>query len=103
MAEKRDRPVPLSARFERALAWANQLHRKQARKGTTIPYIAHLIGVASIALEHGAREDEAIAAVLHDAVEDQGGKKTLLKIRQRFGKKVADIVEGCTDAYVNPK
>ena len=86
----------LSRRFERALAFAARLHARQRRKGTTIPYVAHLLGVASIALEHGANEDEAIAALLHDAVEDQGGAPTLERIRRRFGNRVADIVDGCT-------
>lgn len=93
----------LSERFERAMAFANQLHRTQRRKGTSIPYVAHLLGAASIALEHGANEDEAIAALLHDAVEDQGGPPTLARIRRRFGDNVAQIVEGCTDADVTPK
>lgn len=73
------------------------------RKGTTIPYLSHLIAVSGIALEHGANEDEAIAALLHDAVEDQGGQPTLDMIRERFGAAVADIVDGCTDAFVDPK
>ncbi|MFC3174996.1 3'-5' exonuclease [Novosphingobium bradum] len=67
----------LTDRFEQALAWANALHRDQRRKGTAIPYVAHLLGVAAIALEIGADEDQAIAALLHDAVEDQGGLPTL--------------------------
>ena len=66
----------LSTRFEEALVFATQLHREQTRKGTTIPYIAHLLGVTSIVLEHGGNEDEAIAALLHDAIEDQGGAST---------------------------
>ncbi len=90
--------MPLSARFEAAVVWACELHRTQVRKGTSIPYIAHLIGAASIALENGADEDEAIAAVLHDAVEDQGGEKTANEIAIRFGTRVHDIVIGCTDA-----
>jgi GTP pyrophosphokinase len=93
----------LTERFGLALGFANQLHRRQFRKGSSIPYVAHLLGVASLALEHGANEDEAIAAVLHDAVEDQGGKPTLKTIRRTFGKKVAKIVEECTDAVVIPK
>lgn len=83
------------------LAW--KLHDGQFRKGTTIPYVSHLIAVSSIALEHGANEDEAIAALLHDAVEDAGGKPTLEMIRQRFGTAVAEIVDGCTDSYEEPK
>jgi len=95
--------MPLSPRFEAAVAWACELHRTQVRKGTPIPYVAHLLGVASIALENGADEDEAIAAVLHDAVEDQGGEKTANEIGTRFGARVRDIVLGCTDADVIPK
>jgi (p)ppGpp synthase/HD superfamily hydrolase len=94
---------PLSDRFASALSLACELHRTQARKGTQIPYVSHLLGVASIALEHGASEDEAIAAVLHDAVEDQGGPATALRIRETFGATVADIVVACSDTDVTPK
>lgn len=94
---------PLTARFADALVLACELHRGQARKGTQIPYVAHLLAVASLALEHGATEDEAIAAVLHDAVEDQGGADTAATIRARFGDQVTDIVLGCTDTDVVPK
>ncbi len=93
----------LSARFEEALVFATQLHAKQTRKGTSIPYIAHLLAVTSIVLEHGANEDEAIAALLHDAIEDQGGAATREDIRCRFGDTVVAIVDGCTDAEVMPK
>ena len=93
----------LSARFEEALVFATQLHAKQTRKGTSIPYIAHLLAVTSIVLEHGANEDEAIAALLHDAIEDQGGAATREDIRRRFGDTVVAIVDGCTDAEVIPK
>jgi (p)ppGpp synthase/HD superfamily hydrolase len=93
----------LSARFEEALVFATQLHAKQTRKGTSIPYIAHLLAVTSIVLEHGANEDEAIAALLHDAIEDQGGAATREDIRRRFGDTVVAIVDGCTDAEVMPK
>ena len=93
----------LSTRFEEALVFATQLHREQTRKGTTIPYIAHLLGVTSIVLEHGGNEDEAIAALLHDAIEDQGGASTREEIRRRFGETVVAIVNGCTDAEVIPK
>ncbi len=94
---------PLTPRFTEALALACDLHREQARKGTQIPYVAHLLGVAAIALEHGADEDEAIAAVLHDAIEDQGGAPTGEGIEERFGKRVADIVRACSDTDVIPK
>lgn len=93
----------LSARFEEALVFATQLHATQTRKGTSIPYIAHLLAVASIVLEHGANEDEAIAALLHDAIEDQGGAATREEIRRRFGDTAVTIVDGCTDAEVIPK
>jgi (p)ppGpp synthase/HD superfamily hydrolase len=103
VSEKKGRAVRLSSRYERALVFANQLHRKQVRKGTGTPYMAHLMAVSSLALEHEASENEAIAALLHDAVEDQGGKRTREKIRRRFGERVALIVDGCTDADVTPK
>lgn len=93
----------LSARFREALTYAFDLHREQQRKVSGVPYVAHLLAVASIALEHGATEDEAIAALLHDAIEDQGGEATEAEIRRRFGDAVADIVAGCTDAWVVPK
>lgn len=94
---------PLGPRFVEALAYACAMHRTQARKGTQIPYVAHLLAVASIALEHGATEDEAIAAVLHDVVEDQGGAPRTEEIRARFGEEVAAIVLGCSDTDVTPK
>ena len=93
----------LSKRFDDALAWASDLHRHQVRKGTPVPYVAHLLAVASLTLEAGGTEDEAIAALLHDAVEDQGGAPTLAAIRERFGSTVADIVDGCSDTDVEPK
>jgi GTP pyrophosphokinase len=85
------------ADFESALKYASRLHAKQTRKGSGAPYISHLLAVAAIALEHGATEKEAIAALLHDAVEDQGGQETLDKIRRRYGKRVASIVAACSD------
>lgn len=93
----------LTLRFEDALAFAARKHRNQKRKGTKIPYVAHLLGVASIGLLYGADEDEAIAALLHDAVEDQGGPRTREEIRERFGETVASIVDGCTDTDRFPK
>jgi len=93
----------LTGRFEKALVYAARLHATQYRKGTSRPYLAHLLGVASIVLTHGGDEDEAIAALLHDAVEDQGGLKTLRAIRKKFGARVARIVDGCTDSYTVPK
>jgi (p)ppGpp synthase/HD superfamily hydrolase len=93
----------LSPRFEQALIYACVIHSGQVRKGTQIPYLAHLLSVAGLALEYGADEDEAIAALLHDAVEDAGGKARAADLRQRFGDRVADIVHGCTDADTYPK
>jgi (p)ppGpp synthase/HD superfamily hydrolase len=92
----------LGPRFEEALALATSLHRHHYRKGTGVPYLSHLLAVASLALEHGASEDEAIAALLHDAVEDVG-IETIEDIRGRFGDAVAEIVLGCTDSQEEPK
>ncbi|MFN6134892.1 MAG: HD domain-containing protein, partial [Bacteroidota bacterium] len=93
----------LSDRFQKALVYASQVHNGQLRKGTQIPYLSHLLSVASIAMEYGANEDEAIGALLHDAGEDAGGDERILDIRNVFGDAVADIVQGCTDAVVIPK
>jgi GTP pyrophosphokinase len=87
----------------RAFIFAAEKHRGQTRKTSTIPYIAHLIGVASLVLEAGGDEDLAIAALLHDVVEDCGGAPMLKEIRRRFGERVAKVVEGCTDADTYPK
>jgi (p)ppGpp synthase/HD superfamily hydrolase len=88
----------LSARFEDAVSYAAQAHADQVRKGSGVPYVAHLLGVAALVLEDRGGEDEAIAALLHDAVEDQGGPTRLEDIRGRFGERVAQIVEGCSDS-----
>lgn len=88
----------LTNRFDSALHLASALHHEQPRKGTSIPYLAHLLGVCALVLEAGGDEDQAIAAVLHDAVEDQGGLPTLDTIRHLFGKRVADIVASCSDS-----
>lgn len=93
----------LSPRFEQALQYTCLLHSGQLRKSSSIPYVSHLLSVAGIALEYGADEDEAIAALLHDAIEDAGGKSRAADLRLRFGDRVADIVEGCTDADTHPK
>jgi (p)ppGpp synthase/HD superfamily hydrolase len=93
----------LTQRFEDALVYAARIHSQQVRKGSGVPYISHLLGVTDLVLQDGGDEDEAIAALLHDAVEDQGGRNTLADIRSRFGERVAAIVEGCTDAYRIPK
>lgn len=93
----------MSDKFSQALLVASSLHASQARKGGEVPYIAHLLAVCALVLEAGGEEDLAIAALLHDAVEDQGGESTLLIIRQRFGDRVADVVNGCTDTDETPK
>ena len=94
---------PLASRFEEALILAPRLHARQKRKDKDLPYISHLLAVTALVLEDGGDEDEAIAALLHDAVEDQGGMRTLEEIRRRFGERVAAIVEGCSDALALPK
>lgn len=93
----------LSHRFNEALSYAESLHREQKRKGTDIPYVSHLLIVSSLVLENGGSEDQAIAALLHDAVEDQGGESRLTEIREKYGESVAQIVADCTDAWVEPK
>jgi (p)ppGpp synthase/HD superfamily hydrolase len=95
--------IVLSRRFEKALVYVTRIHGKQVRKRTHRPYIGHLLSVASIVIEFDGDEDMAIAALLHDAVEDQGGLPRLRDIRRRFGKRVAHIVDGCTDSYAAPK
>jgi (p)ppGpp synthase/HD superfamily hydrolase len=90
-------------RFEEALLYAARLHRNQERKGTDTPYVTHLLAVTAIVGENGGTEDEVIAALLHDGPEDQGGKERLKDIRARFGDEVAEIVDGCTDTYEEPK
>jgi (p)ppGpp synthase/HD superfamily hydrolase len=93
----------LTERYDQAFEYAHHLHRRQTRKGTSIPYISHLITVSAIVVEHGGDEDQAIGALLHDAAEDQGGQATLNEIRSRFGDGVAQIVHDCTDAWEEPK
>src|SRR6266850_7434816 len=93
----------LTHRFDLALHFASGLHHAQRRKGTDTPYIAHLLGVAALVLEAGGDEDQAIAALLHDAMEDCGGAPVLEEIRHEFGERVARIVVGCTDSDEEPK
>src|SRR5437764_1000531 len=93
----------LTTRFDEAFRYAHEVHAAQTRKGSSAPYIGHLMGVASIVLDDGGSEDEAIAALLHDAAEDHGGRVRLEDIRQRFGDAVARIVEDCTDSWESPK
>jgi (p)ppGpp synthase/HD superfamily hydrolase len=93
----------LTDRLSEAFAYAERLHRQQTRKGNDIPYVAHLMAVCAMVLEWGGDEDVAIAALLHDAVEDQGGLETLAEIRARFGERVADIVAACSDSTTTDK
>ena len=81
----------LTDRFDRALTYAAIAHREQRRKGSDTPYVAHLLSVCSLVLEHGGDEDQAIAALLHDVVEDQGGKPRLAEVKAQFGARVAAI------------
>lgn len=89
--------VKLTERFEQALVYATRLHAQQIRKATGVPYISHLLSVTALVLEDGGDEDEAIAALLHDAVEDQGGQATRAEIYRLFGERVGSIVDGCTE------
>src|SRR6266550_3811160 len=93
----------LGDRFTRALDLAFELHADQRRKGSGVPYFGHLLGVTSIVIESGGSEDEAIAALLHDAAEDQGGRETIERIRAEFGDDVAEVVESCSDSLGDPK
>ena len=95
--------VKLGARFQEAFLFAAEKHGLQTRKKTGIPYISHLMSVAALVLEAGGDEEEAIAALLHDVVEDCGGRPVLDQVHQLFGERVANIVAGCTDAYTTPK
>lgn len=93
----------LTARFDEALVYTRAVHDGQTRKGNGAPYMAHLLGVASIVLDDGGSEDESIGALLHDAAEDQGGRPRLEEIEARFGPAVAKIVSDCTDSWDTPK
>lgn len=93
----------LSPKYLKALKYAYQFHHDQFRKGSRIPYFAHLLAVSGLVMEHGGDETESIAALLHDAVEDSGGLATLEIIRQEFGDQVASIVEACSDSTTSPK
>lgn len=104
---KKDEPAgvrtALTARFRDALGFAAVLHADQVRKGSGIPYVAHLLAVAAIVIEEGGIEDLAIAALLHDAAEDQGGSEILVRIRSLYGESVAAVVEACSDTTELPK
>jgi (p)ppGpp synthase/HD superfamily hydrolase len=93
----------LTRRFDDAFAYAHEVHATQTRKGSGVPYLGHLMGVASMVLDDGGTEDETIAALLHDAPEDWGGRERLEEIRAKFGGAVAKIVEDCTDSWTTPK
>lgn len=90
-------------KFEEAMIYASHVHAGQKRKGIETPYITHLLAVSAIVGENGGTENEAVAALLHDAPEDQGGKERLEDIRARFGDEVAEIVAGCSDTFETPK
>jgi (p)ppGpp synthase/HD superfamily hydrolase len=93
----------LTERFQAALQYAMVVHGGQERKGSGVPYATHLLGTAAIVLHFGGTEEQAIAALLHDAAEDQGGRERLEDIRVRFGGAVAHMVHGCTDTFEDPK
>ena len=97
------RTPKLGPRFDEAFRFAAEKHAAQTRKKTDVPYISHLMSVAALVMEAGGDEDQTIAALLHDVVEDCGGEPVLEEVRQRFGDRVAIIVAGCTDAYTIPK
>ena len=93
----------LTERFQRALVFTFNLHQGQLRKNSSTPYFSHLMSVCSTVLDAGGDEDTAIAALLHDAAEDQGGNQTLMEIRNVFGDRVADLVLACSDTLSDPK
>jgi len=96
-------PPALGVRLQRAFRYAAEKHAGQTRKQSAVPYISHLMAVASLVLEAGGDEDMAIAALLHDVVEDCGGMPRLREVRKQFGARVAKIVEGCTDTFGEPR
>jgi (p)ppGpp synthase/HD superfamily hydrolase len=97
-------PTPkLTGQFSKALIYAELKHHNQVRKGGDIPYIGHLLTVAGLVINDGGSEAQAIAALLHDAVEDAGGPETLTEIRTNFGEDVARIVDECSDTDETPK
>jgi (p)ppGpp synthase/HD superfamily hydrolase len=102
MSEQSSTPK-LTGQFSKALVYAELKHHNQVRKGGDIPYIGHLLSVASLVINDGGSEAQAIAALLHDTVEDQGGPQTLEEIRNNFGDEVARIVDECSDTDEVPK
>jgi (p)ppGpp synthase/HD superfamily hydrolase len=103
MATRTAKPPKLGPRLQRAFRYAAEKHAGQTRKQTAVPYLSHLMAVAALVLEAGGDEDVAIAALLHDVVEDCGGMPRLREVRRMFGARVAKIVEGCTDSFGEPK
>ena len=97
------KPPHLGPRLQRAFRYAAEKHAGQTRKQSAVPYLSHLMAVASLVLEAGGDEDMAIAALLHDVVEDCGGMPRLREVRKQFGSRVAKMVEGCTDSFDEPK
>src|SRR2546425_3701199 len=97
------KPPALGKRLQKAFRYAAEKHAGQTRKQTAVPYLSHLMAVTSLVLEGGGDEDIAIAALLHDVVEDCGGAPRLREVRKMFGMRVAKIVEGCTDSFGEPK
>lgn len=103
MKKKRPKPPKLGSRLQRAFRYAADMHEGQTRKQTAVPYLSHLMAVTALVLEAGGDEEMAIAALLHDVVEDCGGMPRLREVKKLFGSRVARIVEGCTDSFVSPK
>jgi (p)ppGpp synthase/HD superfamily hydrolase len=103
MSRAGPKPPHLGPRLQKGFRYAAEKHAGQTRKQTAVPYLSHLMAVTSLVLEGGGDEDMAIAALLHDVVEDCGGMPRLREVRKMFGTRVAKIVEGCTDSFVDPK
>jgi (p)ppGpp synthase/HD superfamily hydrolase len=103
VTRKAAKPPHLGPRLQRAFRYAAEQHAGQTRKQSAVPYLSHLIAVTSLVLEGGGDEDMAIAALLHDVVEDCGGMPRLREVRRMFGARVAKIVEGCKDSFADPK
>ena len=95
--------MKFSDKFTQALSFTATLHNGQLRKGTQIPYISHLLSVSAIVMRNGGDEEQVIAALLHDSVEDQGGINLLNDIESKFGERVAKIVKQCSDSFEKPK
>ncbi|MEA5573535.1 HD domain-containing protein [Calothrix sp. UHCC 0171] len=93
----------MTEKFSTALVYATRLHANQTRKITSVPYVSHLLSVAALILEAGGNETEAIAGLLHDAIEDQGGMEIRAEIREMFGDEIVAIIDGCTEIYTKPK